>query len=420
MTFRAFLQRFLAVFVIILLAVGAWQARATLLMGFAAVLIAVGISIPTTWLQRIGVRRPWAIAVATFGVGLGFIFLILLVMPRLFNELLVLLSSIPDALRALLAVYTRLRESNQFLNAALAPLPSAENVIADFTPERAQEILNQFLNAGVAIAPTLLGGVESILSVLISFVLVLFIAIFFLVDPQSYIKASLYLLPAHHHRRAMEVWKELYATLRAWITALSLSISITVALVWLILGVVLGLPNSLVVAVFAGLATFIPNIGAFLPIIPITIFTLTSEPSNLLLYIPVYLAIQLTESNIITPAIVKAELEVPSGGLLIFQLLMTLAFGALGLLLAVPMLALVIVLVRELYVYDQLGLRNTVVELEITDQGHLQLHEQHGVDTTDVEAPLKSTAGRTNPVANAQSSTGQQSLAPTKGSKKSR
>ena len=389
-------------------------------MGFAAALIAVGISIPTTWLQQLGLRRPWAIAVATMGVALAFIFLILLVVPRLFTEVVVLLSSIPAALRTLLTLYTQLRESNQYLAAALAPLPSADTVLADFTPERAQEILNQFLTAGVAIAPTLLGGVESILSVLISFVLVLFIAIFFLVDPQSYIRASLYLLPAHHHRRAMAVWKELYATLRAWITALSLSISITVGLVWLILGVMLGLPNSLVVAVFAGLATFIPNIGAFLPIIPITIFTLTSEPSNLLLYIPVYLAIQLTESNIITPAIVKAELEVPSGGLLIFQLLMTLAFGALGLLLAVPMLALLIVLVRELYSYDQLGLRNAAIELEINDQGHLQLHEQRVAEGTEVEAPVRSIAARSTPVANAQSSTRPQPAAPTKGTKKSR
>lgn len=389
MTFRAFLQRFMAILVIVLLVIAVWQARAILLMGFAAALIAVGISIPTTFLQQVGLRRPWAIALATFGVALGFVFLILLVMPRLFTELLVLLSSIPDALRALLGVYTQLRESNPLLNAALAPLPSAESAIAQFTPERAQEILNQFLNAGAAIAPTLLGGVETILTVFINFVLVLFIAIFFLVDPESYVKASLYVLPAHYHRRAMEIWNAIYHTLRAWITALSLSISITVALVWLILGVLLGLPNALVVAVFAGLATFIPNIGAFLPIIPITIFTLTSEPTNLFIYIPVYLAIQLTESNIITPSIVKAELEVPAGGLLIFQLLMTLAFGALGLLLAVPVLAVVIVLVRELYAYDFLGLRNTTVELEVDEHGQLQLQEHGEVAPTTVTAPGK-------------------------------
>jgi len=399
MTFRTFLQRFLAIFFIIALGIASWQARGTLLMGFAAALIAVGISIPTTTLQQVGVRRPWAIALATFGVALGFVFLILLVMPRLFTELLVLLSSIPDALRALVSVYERLRESNPFLNAALAPLPSAESTIAEFTPERAQELLDQFLNAGAAIAPTLLGGVETILSVLINFVLVLFIAIFFLVDPQSYIKASLYLLPAHYHVRAMEIWHEIYYTLRAWITALSLSISITVVLVWLILGVLLGLPNALVVAVFAGLATFIPNIGAFLPIIPITIFTLTSEPSNLFIYIPVYLAIQLTESNIITPSIVKAELEVPAGGLLIFQLLMTLAFGALGLLLAVPVLAVLIVLVRELYAYDFLGLRNTTVELEIDEHGQLQLMETRAVETATAATPLQQVTVVTTPKA---------------------
>jgi predicted PurR-regulated permease PerM len=76
-----------------------------------------------------------------------------------------------------------------------------------------------------------------------------------------------------------------------------------------------------------------------------------------LILIPAYLVIQLAESNVITPTLVKAELNIPAGGLMIFQLLMTLAFGALGLLLAVPVFAGLIVLVREIYSYDLRGLR---------------------------------------------------------------
>src|SRR5690606_24094352 len=136
-----------------------------------------------------------------------------------------------------------------------------------------------------------------------------------------------------------------------WISALSLSIAITGALVWLILGVLLGMPNAVVVAVFAGIATFIPNIGVFLPLIPIVVFTLASDPGQLVVYVPVYLLIQLLESNVITPSIVKAELELPAGGVMVFQLLATLALGALGLLLAVPLLAVITVLVREIYAY---------------------------------------------------------------------
>jgi predicted PurR-regulated permease PerM len=281
-------------------------------------------------------------------------------------------------------LYEELRSSNPLLESALAPLPSAENAITTLTPDRAQEILNRFLNASLAIAPTLLGGVGTVLTLLVNVAVVLFIAIFFLVDPQSYVRASLYLLPKEYHTSALDIWKELYQTLRAWLSALSLSITITAALVWLILGVLLGMPNPLVVAVFAGLATFIPNVGVFLPIIPITIFTLSGEPGRLLIYIPVYLLIQLVESNVLTPSIVKAELNIPAGGLMIFQLLMTIAFGPLGLLLAVPALAVIIVLVRELYVYDRLQLRDTEIDVEIDDEGEIQLAEH---DTSRHSSP---------------------------------
>ncbi|MCB0064139.1 MAG: AI-2E family transporter, partial [Caldilineaceae bacterium] len=363
-----------------------WHARGTLLLGFAAALIAVGISIPANGLIQLGLRRGWAIALAAIGVSFVGFLLFLFVVPRLLEDLSTLLSSIPSALRTLPTLYERLRTSSPALEAVLVPFPSDEVALNALTAQRIQEIVNRFFNAGMAIAPTVLGGVGTLLSILINFIVVLFIAIFFLVDPQSYVRASLYLLPREYHGEALQIWKELYQTLRAWLSALSLSIVITGALVWFILGILLGMPNPLVVAVFAGVATFIPNVGVFLPIIPITIFTLSEEPAQLLVYIPVYLLIQLVESNILTPSIVKAELNIPSGGLMIFQLLMTLAFGALGLLLAVPVLAVIIVLVRELYVYNRLHLRDTEIDVAIGHQGELRLAE-HMAKQTDGKAP---------------------------------
>jgi hypothetical protein len=94
--------------------------------------------------------------------------------------------------------------------------------------------------------------------------------------------------------------------------------------------------------------------------------------------IPAYLLIQLTESNIITPSLIKAELNIPAGGLMLFQLLMTVAFGALGLLLAVPMFGVLIVLVREIYSYDLLKLRHNTVALQTDGRGNLALREYQG------------------------------------------
>lgn len=373
MSFSEFFKRFLVVLIVLLLWAGIWAARSTLLMGFAAALLAVGISIPAGWLQRHGWPRNLARAVSVVGFLLLLLALILWLVPRLFTQFFVLLETVPDALQTLAGVYASLRERSPFFHAALPAPPEVSDTTVD--PAAARALLTQFLNAGLAIVPTLWGGVNNVVTVLINIGLVLFIAVFFLIDPFSYIKASLFLIPQRLHGRAIDIWNKLYVTMRTWITTLMLSISITVTLVWLVLGLLLGMPNAIIVAVFAGLATFVPNIGAFLPLIPIAIFSLASSPGQFFVWGPAYLLIQLMESNVITPSLIKAELNIPAGGLLLFQLLMTFAFGALGLLLAVPVLGVLIILVREIYSYDWLGLRHLTIKLETDDHNKLVLRE---------------------------------------------
>ena len=107
---------------------------------------------------------------------------------------------------------------------------------------------------------------------------------------------------------------------------------------------------------------------------------------------PVYLLIQLLESNVLTPMVVKQQLSIPAAGMLMFQLVAALAFGFLGVLLAVPILAVIITLVRELYSYDALGLRKLHPQAVFGPSGRLQLSEGQPTDVapTSVEvAPVK-------------------------------
>src|SRR5690606_16113618 len=233
-------------------------------------------------------------------------------------QIVALITSIPEAIGALLRVYGQLREVNSFFQMALPPIPR-EGVGAGLTPERAQEILRQLVDAGLAIVPRLLSELGHLFNLLIDFGFMLFIAAFLLIDPLTYVQASLYLTPRHYHARVVAIWQELYTTAVTWITTLSLSISVTVSLVLIILGWLLDMPNAVVVAVFAGLATFIPNIGAFLPLIPIISFGLADDPSRVPLYALVYLTIQLLESNVITPSLVKSQMRIPAGALMLFQ-----------------------------------------------------------------------------------------------------
>ncbi len=364
MSFSDFLRRVIFIIIIVALLFGVWHLRQTLLLGFAAVVVAVAMSIPANFLQvRLGWPRRWALVVAILCALLLLTLVILIVIPNLVRETASLFAQAPRALNNAADSYQTLRESNDRL---LELLPALE--VSSFLGN-SQEMINRIvslLNAGI---PIVLQGFGILASTVANLAIILFMSIFFLIDPFSYIKASLLLVPQAYHQRTLAIWNELYRTLRSWLSALLISITITTFLVWLILGLVLNTPNVMSVAVFAGFATLIPNVGVVLPLIPIVIFTLANDPSALLITAVAYLLIQLVESNILTPSVVKAELNIPAGGMLLFQVIFGILLGALGVLLAVPLVATLSTLVREVYSYDILRLRGLRVQLALTAYG---------------------------------------------------
>lgn len=359
-----FLKRILMITILVILLLGFWYLRSIFIIGFAALMVAVGTSVPSNWLQLQGMKRGAAIALSGSVIALIGLLLVLWIVPALIQEIVVILLQLPEMIQGGIARYEALRTSNDIISMILPDL-NFENVMQlqeelGLEPESLRTFVRSLLGTG---ASTILTGLGLVGSLLVNLFLVAFLAAFFLIDPTTYIKASLYLVPRERRLRTMEIWNELYHTLTTWISAQFLSITITIVLVYVILGLLLRMPYALVVAVFAGVATFIPNIGLFLPIIPITIFTLADRPGWLFAYLIVYLAIQFVESNIITPLIVKSELNIPSAGLMLFQLTVATIFGPLGLLFAVPILAIIITLIRELYSYDVLELRTAPIEV---------------------------------------------------------
>lgn len=393
MSYRDFFRRTILVSVLVVALFGLWYLRQTLLLGFAALVLSVAMSIPANFLQtRLHWPRRLALLVAILTALLILILVILVVVPNIVRETASLFTQVPRALTNAATYYQTLRESNERL-LELLPALEFETFVGN-----SQEMMNNavaVLNAGI---PIVLQGFGILASSFANLAIILFISIFFLIDPSSYIKASLFLTPRLYHQRALAIWNELYYTLRSWLSALFISISITTFLVWLILGVFLGMPNVMSVAVFAGFATLIPNVGVFLPLIPITIFTLANDPSSLLVIVVAYLLIQLVESNILTPSIVKAELNIPAGGMLLFQVISGILMGALGVLLAVPLLAVIITLVREVYSYDMLGLRTWQVGLAQTPYGW-SMTESQVEDEANMAAQARVNRGIANRIA---------------------
>lgn len=181
---------------------------------------------------------------------------------------------------------------------------------------------------------------------------ILFIAIFFTIAPQSYIKGIVELIPVKGQKKANEVIDKLGGQLRNWIKGKLFSMFIVFVLTAIGLAII-GIPLWLVLALLAGLISFIPNFGPLLALIPAVLVGLMQSPQTAALVVGLYVFIQFVESNFITTLVQQKLLNLPPALIIITQLLMGALTGGWGLILATPIIVIVIVLVQELYIKER-------------------------------------------------------------------
>lgn len=176
----------------------------------------------------------------------------------------------------------------------------------------------------------------------------LFIAIFFTATPRLYIQGFLRLIPPSKRSKAEGVLKRLGRTLRSWLIGKVLAM-IIVAILTAIALYIIGIPFWLVLAIFAGLLNFIPNFGPIIAMAPAVLIGFTQGASTALIIAGVYVVIQIVESNFITPLIQKQLIQIPPALIIIAQIFFGVVTGALGVILATPIVAIIMVLVKSLY-----------------------------------------------------------------------
>lgn len=214
----------------------------------------------------------------------------------------------------------------------------AEKVRAmDLQPERSQ-ITNFF---------------GSIFGLFSTIYIIVFLGIFFTANPKVYLEGMVRLFPKSKRKRTKEILVTLGTTLQKWLWGKMLSMLIVGILSGVGLGI-LGVPLALTLAIFAALISFIPNFGPLIALIPAFLLGYTVDPSTGLYVVILYVVIQAVESNVLTPFIQKKMISFPMAMVLIGQVLLGVFTGILGVILAVPLLAVIMVLVKMAYVEDVL------------------------------------------------------------------
>jgi len=168
-------------------------------------------------------------------------------------------------------------------------------------------------------------------------------------NPRHYVNGVLRLLPERDRSRGEALARECGATLRRWLLGKLASMVITGVLTGVGL-VLLGIPLALVLALLAALLGFIPNFGPILASVPAILLGLSHSPSTAAWVAGLHVVVQAVESYGITPLIQRKMVALPPALTIVAQMTLGVLVGGLGVVLATPLTALGLVLVRRLYV----------------------------------------------------------------------
>ncbi len=335
-----FVQRVLIVVGVSLLALlvvlGAGMAFSVLLRVLAALLIALPLRAGADWLHR-RTGMP---------AGLGLLLVTLVVVASLV---------------AMFWLFSaRIGEQVQGLQVQL-PLAMQDVQARIQTTEWGQWLARENLDYTKVVGGTSewLGRATGIFSTSLSIVadgyVITFLAVFLMLQPKVYRAGLVMLVPKAGRKRAHEVLDCISSTLVKWVLGRLVSMLFVGVLTWLGL-TFMGMQMGAILGLFAGLVTFIPNIGPIVSMVPAVLLAFVyGGPQQALYVVGLYLVVQTLESAAVSPVVQQRLIQMPPALILIGQLIIGAFTGLLGLTLATPIIAIIIVLVKMLYVQDVLG-----------------------------------------------------------------
>ena len=244
--------------------------------------------------------------------------------------------------------------------AASAQDTSAKATAGGGASDRLKERISEKLSSATRF---LFPFVSSTLAAFGGLLLITFLAVYIGAEPTVYRAGLMHLFPHKARARADEVLSAMAVALRKWLVTQLIAMA-TIGTVSTVALLILKVKAAVALGILAGLFEFIPTIGPIISAVPAVAMGFLDSPEKALTVLLVYVAIQFLENHILIPLLMRGGVDIPPALTVVTQALMALIFGFIGLMVAVPLLAAVMVPVKMLYVEGVVG-----DPIEVLDEG---------------------------------------------------
>lgn len=194
------------------------------------------------------------------------------------------------------------------------------------------------------------GRVTAVLSsaagILSSLVMMIVLAIFLASEPHIYSRGLAWFVPMSQREQTHILFDKMGWTLRRLMAGRLVGMMATGFLTGMLL-MISGVPMATLLGVLTFMLAFLPNIGAIISGVLITMVGFSVDVQHGLFAIGIYFAVQTVESYLITPTVARRAVDMPPALVLGAQILFGALFGILGLALADPLLAMLKVFLEE-------------------------------------------------------------------------
>ena len=338
-----------------------WIAHAIFIVTFLGVLLGLAVSRAVDFLEKLHIRRGIAaplVILAGLGllVGIG-----AMLAPSLRNQTRQLSKDLPrlvdqvDRWLQQTPAKSLMQQEPPQQQQQQQQQPQAKS------PQQQQQQQQQSGGLRAQLGKEVRGSVKflfplasSIFGMIGGFVLVIFIAMYLASEPGLYREGVLHLIPHKKRDRAEEYIETLTKTLRQWLVARLIAMVVIGAITGTALAL-LKVEGAAALGVLAGLLEFVPFFGPIVSAVPAIGVALLDSPQKALYVVILYLIVQQLEGNVITPLLLEKRLDIPPILTIVAVSALGVVFGVIGMLIAEPLLAVVLVTTKMLYVNDVVG-----------------------------------------------------------------